>query len=124
MNELVLSNLGHTWILDLDGTILKHNGHLIDGKDSFLPGAREFLRSIPEKDMVIFISSRRKCYKKQSVKFLKENGIRYDYIIFEAPYGERIVINDKKPSGLVTAQAVSINRNGKFDFIFIEDESI
>lgn len=124
MNELVLSHLGHTWILDLDGTILKHNGYLIDGKDSFLPGARDFLRSIPEKDMVIFISSRKKCYKKQSVEFLKENGIRYDYMIFEAPYGERIVINDKKPSGLVTAQAVSINRNGNFDFTFIEDESI
>lgn len=27
MNEIVISQLGHTWILDLDGTIVKHNGY-------------------------------------------------------------------------------------------------
>ena len=37
-NELLLSTLGHTWIFDLDGTIVKHNGYLIDGKDTLLPG--------------------------------------------------------------------------------------
>lgn len=36
-----MSSLDHTWILDLDGTILKHNGYKIDGKDSFLDGARQ-----------------------------------------------------------------------------------
>ena len=37
----IMSSLDHTWILDLDGTILKHNGYKIDGKDSFLDGARQ-----------------------------------------------------------------------------------
>ncbi len=27
MNKLILSTLGHVWILDLDGTIVKHNGY-------------------------------------------------------------------------------------------------
>ena len=50
MDEIVLSTLGHTWILDLDGTVVKHNGYKLDGEDSFLPGAEQFLRGIPEKD--------------------------------------------------------------------------
>ena len=58
MNDLILSALGHTWILDLDGTVVKHNGYKIDGTDTFLDGAETFLRNIPQKDMVIFLTSR------------------------------------------------------------------
>ncbi len=42
-NKLVLSSLGHTWILDLDGTILKHNGYKDSGEDTLLPGASQFI---------------------------------------------------------------------------------
>ena len=48
-----MSALPKTWILDLDGTIVKHNGYKIDGKDSLLSGAKEFLNQIQEEDMVI-----------------------------------------------------------------------
>ena len=51
MNKLILSTLAHTWILDLDGTIVKHNGYKLDGTDTLLEGAKEFLEDIPEKDM-------------------------------------------------------------------------
>ena len=97
---LTLSSLGHTWILDLDGTIVKHNGYKIDGHDTFLEGAKEFLDSIPDGDMIIFLTSRKLENKELTEKFLKDNGIRYDHIIYEAPYGERILMNDDKPSGL------------------------
>ena len=40
-NEMILSTLPKTWILDLDGTILKHNGYRTDGRDTVLPGAGE-----------------------------------------------------------------------------------
>ena len=53
-NTIKLSRLGHTWIFDLDGTIVKHNGYKIDGYDTLLDGAKEFLEQIPEKDMIIF----------------------------------------------------------------------
>ena len=54
MNEqIVISSLEKTWILDLDGTVVVHNGYKTDGKDTFLPGAKEFLDSIPKNDMVI-----------------------------------------------------------------------
>ena len=45
-NKIRVSSLGKTWILDIDGTIVKHNGYKIDGEDSFLPGAEEFLKNI------------------------------------------------------------------------------
>jgi 23S rRNA G2445 N2-methylase RlmL len=110
-DKLTLSSLGHTWILDLDGTVVKHNGYKIDGHDTFLDGAKDFLDSIPKDDMVIFITSRIVEYKEITENFLAINGIKYDYIIYNAPYGERILINDNKPSGLKTAHSINIERN-------------
>ena len=110
-NELVLSPLGHTWILDLDGTIVKHNGYKIDGKDSFLSGAKEFLSSIPEGDFVVIITSRTEEYRELTLDFLNNNSVRFNHIIFNAPYGERILMNDDKPSGLQCAIAISSNRD-------------
>lgn len=110
-NIINLSPLGHTWILDLDGTIVKHNGYKIDGYDSFLEGAKEFLDSIPENDMVIFVTSRTDEYIEQTKRFLEENHVCYDTIIHNAPYGERILINDAKPSGLQMAIAINTKRD-------------
>lgn len=120
-NELVLSTLGHTWLLDLDGTIVKHNGYKLDGKDSALEGALDFLHSIPEKDFIIFITSREEKFKNITENFLRENHIRYDKIIFGLPYGERILINDKKPSGLEMSVAVNTTRDADFDLRFCEN---
>ena len=43
--------------------------------------------------------------------FLEENAVRYDMILFNMPMGERIVVNDRKPSGLETAVAVNLDRD-------------
>lgn len=123
-SELVLSTLGHTWILDLDGTIVKHNGYKIDGEDSFLPGAEEFLRGIPEKDMIVFLTSRTEEYKEQTEVFLNKKNIRYDHIIFNAPYGERVLINDNKPSGMVTGYVINLERDKLFSVSFVEDKTL
>lgn len=110
-NNLVLSPLGHTWILDLDGTIVKHNGYKTDGVDTFLPGAKEFLNQIPEEDLIIFLTSRTDEYKDITLKFLSDNQVKYHHIIFNAPYGERILVNDDKPSGLHCSVAVNLTRD-------------
>ena len=107
-----LSPLGKTWILDLDGTLVKHNGYKLDGHDTLLAGAKEFLQNITLEDLVIIVTSRKEDAREETIAFLQENQIRYDYIIWNAPYGERIVVNDKKPSGLKTAIAVNVERNG------------
>ena len=97
--EIEMTALPKTWILDLDGTIVKHNGYKIDGADSLLEGADNLLSQIKENDMVIFVTSRKRDYKEMTERFLDQHGIRYDKIIYEAPYGERILVNDRKPSG-------------------------
>lgn len=122
--NLTLSNLSHTWLLDLDGTILKHNGYKLDGQDSFIDGAKEFLSSLPDEDMIIFITSRTEEYRAITEKFLRENNIKYNFIIFNAPYGERILINDAKPSGLNTAISICTTRNEFPDIIISQDNSL
>ena len=125
MQIIKLSPLSHTWILDLDGTLLKHNGYKIDGKDTLLDGVKEFFQKIPTEDKIIILTSREKRFSKETEKFLAENGVRYDEIIFDCPFGERIVINDDKPSGLQMGKAVCIKRDkGLKNFEFAIDETL
>ena len=108
---LVLSTLPKTWIFDLDGTLLLHNGYKLDGTDTVLEGAVEYLRELPEEDKIILLTSRTEEYRQMTVDFLKSAGIRYDVILFDMPMGERIVVNDRKPSGLDMAVAWNVDRN-------------
>ena len=125
MSDIIkVSALAKTWVLDIDGTIVKHNGYKIDGYDSFLPGAKEFLQSIPDKDMIIFITARTDDCRKMTVDFLQTNGIRYDQIIFNAPYGERILVNDRKPSGLNMSVAINTERDRFMTEHFLVDEEL
>ena len=110
-NFLVMSTLHKTWILDLDGTILKHNGYKIDGEDTILAGALEYLNSVPQNDKIVILTSRTQEYKEETITFLRDNGIRYDEILFDMPMGERILINDRKPSGLDMAYAINLERD-------------
>ena len=122
--QLRISPMPKTWILDLDGTLLVHDGPYIMGKDEFLPGAREFLESIPKRDMIIFLTARSDYEKPHTMRFLKENNVRYDHIIFNAGEGERIMINDIKPDGLVTAYAVNTVRDRFCRTEFVTDSSM
>ncbi|MBQ9047803.1 MAG: hypothetical protein IJ120_07870 [Solobacterium sp.] len=108
---LVLSALPKTWILDLDGTVLVHNGYLTEAGDCLLPGVKDFFDALPAEDMVIFITSRSVKYKAATEAFLQNSGIRFHTVIYDAPYGERILINDRKPSGLRTAYALNPERD-------------
>lgn len=121
--NIILSPLGHTWIFDLDGTLVKHNGYKEEG-ETLLPGAKELIGSIPNEDLIIIITARKEEYREATEKFLAENSIRYDHIIFEAPYGERIVVNDRKPSGLNMSIAVNIDRDDISIITFDIDESL
>lgn len=123
-SEIKVSKLGHTWIIDVDGTIVKHNGYLDDGYDSILDGVKEFFSSIPVDDMIIFLTSRHIEEKGKLIEFLEKNHIRFNHIICDAPYGERILINDNKPSGLKTAIAVNKKRDHEIDFICSIDDSL
>lgn len=109
------STLNKTWILDIDGTILKHNGYSIDKKDTLLEGVSEFFKNISPNDKVILLTARKNENIEELKTFLKENNIRYDFLLSDMPHGERILINDKKPSGLKTAYAINKNRDEIFE---------
>ncbi len=122
--EIRLSPMPKTWILDLDGTLVVHDGPFIMGHDEFLPGAKEFLDSIPDRDMIILLTARLEYEKPHTLRFLKENHVRYDHIIFGAGEGERIMINDNKPDGLVTTYGISTKRDRFCRTRFVTDRSL
>lgn len=117
--KLILSKLPKTWLIDLDGTLVKHNGYLT-GSDQLLPGVREFFEKIPSEDVIIIMTSRPEKYRREVEIFLHENRIRYNMIIFGLPVGERILINDAKPKGLKTALAITLQRDKGLSDLVIE----
>lgn len=119
--KIFLSTLPHTWIFDIDGTLVKHNGYLTSEGDSLLDGVAEFFASIPEEDMIILLTARSSEFRDVTEKFLAKNNIRYDHIIFDAPVGERILVNDNKPNGLVTAYAIERTRD-KWDKLTVIEQ--
>lgn len=108
---LILSTLPKTWIFDLDGTMVKHNGYKIDGRDTLLDGVKEYIELIPAEDYILILTSRTDKYREMTIAFLNENDIRYNEILFNMPMGERIVVNDRKPSGIDMSVAINVNRD-------------
>ena len=122
MKIKISKNLSHTWLIDLDGTIVKHNYYLSNNKDLFLKGVRVFLKKIPKNDVIIFLTSRKKKFKKSTISFLLKNKVRFNSIIFDLPIGERILMNDIKPKNkLKTAMSINLIRDcglSKFQIIY------
>ena len=110
------NNLPKIIFLDIDGTIIRHQGgsstSLIDQKPELLPGVREKLDEWEMNGYQIKITTGRKeSLRKFTQKQLLKFGITYDHLIMGLGRGERVVINDKKPDGTQTASYVNINRN-------------
>ena len=124
MKKLRLSPLPKTWLIDIDGTIVKHNGHKIDAQDRLLEGVSEFFAKLPKCDKVILLTARSKSEVANLKAFLAKHKIRFDEIISDLPFGERILINDIKPSGLKTAFAINKGRDEAFDIKVEIDEKL
>lgn len=118
------STLTKTWILDIDGTLVKHNGYKTDGYDTLLDGVKEFFENLPKDDKIVLLTARKDEYLADLKKFLKENNVRYDYLLANMPMGERILVNDRKPSGLDMAFAVNKKRDEKLDIMYKINEDI
>ena len=114
--QLALSPLSKSWLLDLDGCVVRHNGY-VEGGDELLVGVAEFWRSIPVEDHIIIMSSRHETERQAITEFLSARRLRVDHIILGLPHGERICINDMKPSGLRTAIAVNLPRDAGLGLI-------
>jgi phosphoglycolate phosphatase-like HAD superfamily hydrolase len=121
---LEFSTLSKTWILDVDGTLVKHNGYKIDGYDTLLDGVSEFFNQLSPDDKVVLLTARKEEFLQELKEFLKANNIRYDYLLTDMPMGERILLNDRKPSGLDMAFAINKNRDEKLEIRYKINEEL
>jgi hypothetical protein len=112
--KLELSRLPKTWIIDLDGTIVQHNGYK-NKEDVLLDGVEDFFSKVSSDDCIVILTARKSTYKEETINFLKKHNLRFDHIIFDLPVGERILINDDKPSGLIMGHVVNKGRDLKLD---------
>lgn len=121
---LEFSSLNKTWILDIDGTLVKHNGYLIDGHDTLLDGVKKFFENLSSEDKVVLLTARKEEYLPALKEFLKENNIRYDVLLTDMPMGERILVNDRKPSGLDMAFAINKDRDKSLNIAYKINEEL
>lgn len=121
---LEFSPLAKTWILDVDGTLVKHNGYKIDGYDTLLDGVKGFFETLNSNDKVVLLTARKEEYLPALKDFLKQNNIRYDFLLVDMPMGERILVNDRKPSGLDMAFAINKKRDSEFKLQYKINEDL
>jgi hypothetical protein len=110
MHTLTLSTLPHTWLIDVDGTVLRHNGYK-SGRDDLLPGVADLWARIPDGDFIVLLTARAEAERVSTLAVFDRNGLRFDCAIFGLPAGERVLINDSKPSGVQTAVAINVKRD-------------
>lgn len=104
------------YFFDLDGTLCEAGGPY--GKKEWnnvniLPGVKEKLKELKEKNnYIIIVTSRPLEQKNLTLNFLKENNICYDNILFGIPNGSRVMINDYAKSNPYPAvEALNTKRN-------------
>ena len=107
------TELRKTWIFDLDGTILVHGGVFVGNRwtDELLPHTLEVWRRIPPEDTIVLITARPEKLREATIDFLAFHDLRYDHLIFGVGAGPRILFNDTKPNGTVTAIGVPVERD-------------
>ena len=117
--SLRLSTLPHTWLIDVDGVVVAHNGHL-RGDETLLPGVRELWATIPTADRIVLLSARGEEHRAATLALMAAHGLRVDHTLFGLPAGERILINDTKPGGLRTALALNVVRDAGLAGVAVE----
>jgi len=105
-----------TLFIDIDGTILKHQGSFSDicmKEATLLPGTRERMNEWCSKEYkIILTTARRESMRNMTELQLNQLGVPYDQLVMGLSKGNRIVVNDRRPNGNDTAFAVNIDRDG------------
>lgn len=113
-----------TIFCDIDGTLLKHWGDIHENlnKTEILESVIEKLKEWDRKNYkLILTTGRQESTRQRTEQQLLEMGIFYDKLIMGLPNGDRILINDRKPSGSRnTAYAINLVRNDGLQHVDIE----
>jgi hypothetical protein len=105
-----------TIFLDIDGTLVMHESPHVT---SFPCHKMEVLKGSIEKLLewnksghtIILTTGRKESNREVTIKQLQNAGIFYDHLIMGVGRGPRVVINDIKPDGLLTAHSINVIRN-------------
>lgn len=104
-----------TLFLDIDGTLFRHQGTFSDIAQkpaNLLPNVREKMNEWCSKEYkIILTTARRESLREKTEQDLSKLGIPYDNLIMGISKGQRIIINDKRPSGEETAFAINVERD-------------
>ena len=105
-----------TIFCDIDGTLVKH-APLTDSakkthKLEILPGTIEKITEWEKNGYrIILTTGRKECTRAATEQQLQEAGIFYDQLIMGVGRGPRVVVNDIKPDGMLTAYSINLVRN-------------
>jgi len=107
-----------TIFMDIDGTIAKHQetlSSMLDNPIELNDGVLDKIIEWRSKDYYLVITTARpEGTRSTTVRQLAEAGIFYDQLVMGLPTGKRIILNDKKPNGSLTAGSVNLERNEGF----------
>lgn len=115
-----------TIICDLDGTVFRHHGGQFTQYEKdveILPGVKEKFSEWGSKGYsIILMSARRESDRDLTISQLSKFEIFYDKLILGVGGGERVLINDLKPSVKYnTATAYNVERNEGLENVTLEE---
>ena len=116
-----------TLFIDIDGTLVKHKGNLSNiylEEPELLPGVIDKLNKWnSDGHKIILTTGRPESMRKITNEQLEKFGIFYDQLIMGLTRGERIIINDIKPSlDINVASAIQVNRDEGLINVNISDK--
>jgi hypothetical protein len=105
-----------TIICDIDGCILEHLGDLtkinLENPNLLLGAKEKFIEWNMKSYKIILLTGRPESMREITNKQLQSFGLFWDILIMGATRGERILINDIKPTSTNnTATAINLKRN-------------
>lgn len=117
-------NNSKTIFCDIDGTLIKHYSPIETSKPNFkaeiLPGVLEKLKDWTLKNYKLILTTGRKESQREVTEIqLRELGITYDMLIMGIGRGSRVIINDRKPDGTITAESYCVIRDGGLESLDI-----
>ena len=121
-----MSKRPKTIICDIDGTIFHHHCEGLDGQvlkeTKILEGTiKKFREWDAAGHNIILITGRRESLRSLTVSELNKFGLYFDDLIMGVGGGDRILVNDRKPSGRDTAYSYNLDRNSGIKNLDIEE---
>ena len=104
-----------TVFIDIDGTVLRHNGDLstqVLSDCTPLDGVVEKFNDWNRKGYhIVLTTGRKECMRVLTMSQLQKAGLFYDQLVMGLPRGQRVLVNDSKPDMEKTALSFTVERN-------------